>query len=62
MLTTVYHQGYDADHRDIELLRLRNFTLGTKISDDEVVGKNGLDRIAELIGCMVPFVSDTDLA
>jgi hypothetical protein len=27
-----------------------------------VVGKKGLDRIAELIGCMVPFVSDIDLA
>ncbi|KAK3215113.1 hypothetical protein GRF29_19g2229175 [Pseudopithomyces chartarum] len=27
------------------------------MSDDEVVGKKGLDRIAELIGCMVPFIT-----
>lgn len=44
------------------MLRLRNFTLGTKLSDDEVVGKKGLDRIAEIVSCMVPFVSDTELA
>ncbi|KAF2446925.1 hypothetical protein P171DRAFT_429869 [Karstenula rhodostoma CBS 690.94] len=50
-------KGYDADHKDIDLLRLRNFTLGTKLSDKEVVGANGLDRIAELIGCMVPFIT-----
>ncbi|KAF1966233.1 hypothetical protein BU23DRAFT_487302 [Bimuria novae-zelandiae CBS 107.79] len=50
-------KGYDADHKDIELLRLRNFTLGTKLSDNEVVGAKGLDRIAELVSCMVPFIT-----
>ncbi|KAJ4297779.1 hypothetical protein N0V90_005674 [Kalmusia sp. IMI 367209] len=50
-------KGYDNDHKDIELLRLRNFTLGTKLSDGEVVGAKGLDRIAEVIGCMVPFIT-----
>ncbi|OAG05110.1 uncharacterized protein CC84DRAFT_1165439 [Paraphaeosphaeria sporulosa] len=50
-------KGYDSDHKDIDLLRLRNFTLGTKLSDNEVVGANGLDRIAEIIGCMVPFIT-----
>lgn len=50
-------QGYDKEHRDIELLRLRNFTLGTKLSDEEVVGAKGLERIAELVACIVPFVS-----
>ncbi|KAF2190490.1 hypothetical protein K469DRAFT_559809 [Zopfia rhizophila CBS 207.26] len=50
-------KGYDNDHKDIELLRLRNFTIGTKLSDEEVVGAKGLDRIAELIGCMVPFIT-----
>lgn len=51
-------QGYAADHKDIELLRLRNFTLGTKLRDDEVVGAKGLERIAGLIETMVPFVSE----
>ncbi|KAL5406961.1 hypothetical protein PMIN04_011878 [Paraphaeosphaeria minitans] len=50
-------KGYDSGHKDIDLLRLRNFTLGTKLSDKEVLGANGLDRIAELMGCVAPFVS-----
>lgn len=50
-------QGYDKDHRDIELLRLRSFTIGKKLDDSEVVGAGGLQRIADLISCMVPFVS-----
>ncbi|KAF2810002.1 uncharacterized protein BDZ99DRAFT_462616 [Mytilinidion resinicola] len=50
-------KGYENDHKDIQLLRLRNFTIGTKLADDEVVGPKGLDRIFELLSCMVPFVS-----
>ncbi|KAF2263430.1 hypothetical protein CC78DRAFT_534029 [Lojkania enalia] len=50
-------KGYENDHKDIELLRLRNFTLGTKLTDDEVVGAKGLERIAELVACLVPFVT-----
>jgi hypothetical protein len=50
-------QGYDADNPNIELLRLRNFTIGKKISDDEVTSAHGLDTIVDLIGTMTPFVS-----
>ncbi|KAF2277632.1 uncharacterized protein EI97DRAFT_396570 [Westerdykella ornata] len=50
-------KGYDKEHADIELLRLKNFTLGTKLSDDEVVGSRGLERIAGLIASMVPFIT-----
>lgn len=53
----VIQQGYDADHPDIDLLRLRNYTIGRKLTEAEVVGDGGLDRIAELLGCMKPFVS-----
>ncbi|KAF2689312.1 hypothetical protein K458DRAFT_413609 [Lentithecium fluviatile CBS 122367] len=49
-------KGYDSNHKDIELLRLRNFTLGTKLSDEEIVGAGGLERVAELIACLVPFI------
>lgn len=47
------------DHKDIDLLRLRSFTLGKKLSDEEIVGPKGMDRIAELIACIEPFVSRT---
>ncbi|OJD35206.1 protein fam92a1 [Diplodia corticola] len=50
-------QGYEKDHRDIELLRLRSFTIGTKLDDRAVVGAGGLQRIADLIACMVPFIT-----
>ncbi|KAH7116939.1 hypothetical protein B0J11DRAFT_104754 [Dendryphion nanum] len=50
-------KGYDNDHRDIELLRLRSFTVGRKLSDSEVVGVQGLDRITSLIASMLPFVT-----
>src|SRR5947209_5087184 len=50
-------QGYDADNPNIELLRLRNFTVGKKISDEEVLSPNGLDTIVDLICAMIPFVS-----
>ena len=50
-------QGYEADNPSIELLRLRNFTAGCKLKEDEVLSPSLLDRISEAIGCMVPFVS-----
>ena len=49
-------RDYDADHQDIALLRLRNFTIGRKLKDDEVVAKGGMERVVELMGCLVPFV------
>lgn len=50
-------QGYEADNPNIELLRLKNFTIGRNLKDEEVVGPGGLDRIAGLVGTMAPFVS-----
>ncbi|KAF1940682.1 hypothetical protein EJ02DRAFT_455860 [Clathrospora elynae] len=50
-------KGYDPDHSEIELLRLRNFTVGRKLRDDEVIGPTGLDRVAELVHDMVPFIA-----
>jgi len=50
-------QGYDADHVDIDLLRLRNYTIGKTLTDDELVETGGMDRVAELLTCMKPFVS-----
>ncbi len=55
--TDIHVQGYEADNPNIELLRLKNFTIGSKLPDDEVVRPGGLDRIASLVGTMTPFVS-----
>lgn len=52
-------QDFPGDHPDIELLRLRNYTIGKKLADDEVLGPQGLERIAGLLGCLAPFVSRT---
>lgn len=50
-------QGYDANHRDIELLRLKSFTIGRKLGDEEVLAPRFIERLGELISCMLPFVS-----
>jgi hypothetical protein len=50
-------QGFDSQHENIALLRLRNFTLSTKLEDDALMGPDALDKIAEVVGIMVPFVS-----
>ena len=50
-------QGYEVDNPNIDLLKLRNYTIGRKLKDDEVVGSSGLDRIVNLIGILTPFVS-----
>ncbi|QDS70534.1 hypothetical protein FKW77_010339 [Venturia effusa] len=50
-------KGFDADHKDIDLLRLKSFTLTRKLADGEVLGERGLARIAELIATLVPFIT-----
>ena len=50
-------KGYDIDNPNIELLRLRNFTVGKKLDDAVVSGLDGLNSIIELISTMRPFVS-----
>ncbi|KZM20904.1 hypothetical protein ST47_g7940 [Ascochyta rabiei] len=48
---------YPIDHKDIDLLRLRSFTLGKKLPDKAVIGPEGITRIAELIACIEPFIT-----
>jgi hypothetical protein len=38
-------------------MRLRNFAIGRKLADDEIVGIGGLERVGELVASLVPFVS-----
>ncbi|KAH8821981.1 hypothetical protein F5884DRAFT_108813 [Xylogone sp. PMI_703] len=50
-------RDYDANHRDIELLKLKNFTISKKIDDSEVTGDDSLQRISTYIASMVPFIT-----
>ncbi|OJK02039.1 hypothetical protein ASPACDRAFT_40861 [Aspergillus aculeatus ATCC 16872] len=50
-------KGYDADNENIQLLRLRSFTIGRPLSDEELLSPNVQDRIAALVEIMEPFVT-----
>ncbi|KGO68112.1 Conserved hypothetical protein CHP02453 [Penicillium italicum] len=50
-------KGYEADNKNIKLLRLRSFTIGKPISDDEITGDDAQEKIAALVGVMEPFVT-----
>ncbi|KAF4549863.1 Hypothetical protein D9617_19g101680 [Elsinoe fawcettii] len=49
-------KGYEKDHVDIDLLRLKNFTIGRQLTDVEVVSPGFLDLVADLMGVMKPFI------
>ncbi|KAL2275991.1 hypothetical protein FJTKL_01399 [Diaporthe vaccinii] len=49
-------KGFDADHRDIELLKLRNFTVGKKIPDSALTADDSQDQIVDIIRAMVGYV------
>ncbi|ROW03066.1 hypothetical protein VMCG_05747 [Cytospora schulzeri] len=50
-------KGFDATHRDIELLKLRNFTVGKKIPDSIFTAEDGLEQITGIISAMVGFIT-----
>ncbi|KAJ6095274.1 hypothetical protein N7486_006020 [Penicillium sp. IBT 16267x] len=50
-------KGYEAENKNIELLRLRSFTIGRPITDAEIMAADAQDRIVALIGVMEPFVT-----
>ncbi|OAX79010.1 hypothetical protein ACJ72_06674 [Emergomyces africanus] len=50
-------KGYDADNKNIDLLRLRSFTLSKKIQDKDMLGPKALDRVARIVEILVPFVT-----
>ena len=55
-LTKGLHKGFIAEHRDIELLKLRNFTVSKKFPDAFLTDVDGQAKLAEVIGAMVGFV------
>ncbi len=53
-------QGYSPEHKNIELLKLRNFTVGTKIPDSHFTAEDSLEKMGEIIGAMVGYVRDDE--
>ncbi|KAK2736341.1 hypothetical protein FQN57_000791 [Myotisia sp. PD_48] len=49
--------GYNADNPNIALLRLRSFHISKKIQDKDLLGPDGLDKVAHIVGIMVPLVT-----
>ncbi|SCO85482.1 uncharacterized protein FRV6_09609 [Fusarium oxysporum] len=50
-------KGFTAEHRDIALLKLRNFTVGTQIDDSIFYQDDAQEKISEIIRPMVGYVS-----
>ncbi|KAL8393074.1 hypothetical protein RB595_003032 [Gaeumannomyces hyphopodioides] len=50
-------KGFDADHRDIGLLKLRNFTISKRVPDALFTSPDSLDRIGDAVGAMVGFIT-----
>ncbi|KAL0636758.1 hypothetical protein Q9L58_004240 [Maublancomyces gigas] len=50
-------KNYPKDHKDIELLRLRSYTLGKRLTDDEITRDDALQRIVNIFKKMEPFIS-----
>lgn len=50
-------KGWPKDHVDIDLLKLKNFTLGVKLTDEEVLGRGVRDTVLGIMEGLVPWVS-----
>ncbi|WYZ43534.1 hypothetical protein EsH8_VI_001233 [Colletotrichum jinshuiense] len=50
-------KGYLADHRDIELLKLRNFTISKKVDDQTFSEEDAQEKVCEIIAAMHPFIT-----
>ncbi|EWZ28386.1 uncharacterized protein FOBCDRAFT_203909 [Fusarium oxysporum Fo47] len=50
-------KGFIIDHRDIELLKLRKFTLSRKIPDNILCAEDTQERIVEVLQPLVAFIS-----
>ncbi|KAI3324287.1 hypothetical protein HD806DRAFT_494621 [Xylariaceae sp. AK1471] len=50
-------KGFNPEHRDIHLLKLRNYTIGRQLPDEDLRGDDAQERITEIIRAMVPFVT-----
>ncbi|KAJ4209665.1 hypothetical protein NW759_013312 [Fusarium solani] len=50
-------KGFIADHRDIELLKLRKFTLTKKIRDELLLADDTQEQVTEVLRPLVGFIT-----
>ncbi|KAI0175162.1 hypothetical protein BJ166DRAFT_164309 [Pestalotiopsis sp. NC0098] len=50
-------QGFNPEHRDIKLLKLRNYTVGRKIKDSDLTSSDAQEKIMAVITPMVEYVT-----
>ncbi|KAH6842781.1 hypothetical protein B0I37DRAFT_436556 [Chaetomium sp. MPI-CAGE-AT-0009] len=50
-------KGFNPEHRDMQLLKLKNFTVGTKISESLFTQAGAQSAIAQIMGDMVGFIT-----
>ena len=50
-------KGYEANNPNIELLKLKNFTIGKRLKDEEVVDTKFIETVSNVIVTMAPFVT-----
>ncbi|WPP52194.1 DUF2461 domain-containing protein [Catalinimonas niigatensis] len=55
-------KGYEADHPNIELLKLKDFIVIHKLSDEEVMHEHFKDRAIAMFKAMTPFVHYLNVA
>lgn len=49
-------QGYKEDNPAIEYLKMKSFTVGSKLSDEDIVGKSLVKNTVDTFSAMKPFV------
>ncbi|KAK6511970.1 hypothetical protein TWF481_000868 [Arthrobotrys musiformis] len=49
-------KGYDKGHDDIDLLRLKSYTVGKRIKDSELLLPNSMELIVDVFRSLEPFV------
>ncbi|KAK4162862.1 hypothetical protein QBC43DRAFT_240146 [Cladorrhinum sp. PSN259] len=50
-------KGFHPDHKYMDLLKLKNFTVGKKVNDGAFTRDGGMDEIVQVIKAMVGFVT-----
>ncbi|KAI9373621.1 hypothetical protein BJX61DRAFT_533018 [Aspergillus egyptiacus] len=50
-------KGYDADHPDVQLLRLRNYHVTKQVDDEIFTAEDGQEKIIHIISTLQPFVT-----
>ncbi|KAF3905185.1 hypothetical protein AA313_de0207140 [Arthrobotrys entomopaga] len=50
-------KGYDKAHPDIDLLRLKSYTVGKRITDEEILLPNSLNFLVDIVRVMEPFIT-----